>query len=187
MTPTLSESNKESFLGQEESLRREHTERMIAFIDNVYDSIEHKDPKSDGDLLIKMICDGLEDAENGLREDINPVREIQRLWDQNGDQDNLVWFTGLGLLIEISREDKDPEGIEKYKQGPRYVTNLDDIFCGEPKIVTTQDDELSITTLLAFPFLAEDILPNVHITNETRRAILYEVFQEIKHRNESKE
>lgn len=183
MTPDL--SNAESSLGREESLRREHTKKIVAFIDDAYESIEHKDPKSDGDLLIKTICDGLEDAENGLRDDINPVRIIQRLWDQAGDSASII---GLGLLIEIAREEKEPNHIKEYKKSTKYVDDLAHrVFCSRPRVIFIQDDESSITTILTLPLSAEDILPGFNISNETRRGILNGVYQEIKLRNENEE
>jgi hypothetical protein len=183
----VSSVNKESFLSRGESLARENTQRIIAFIDSAYDSIEPKDPESDGDLLVERICNGLEDVEKGLRDDINPVRIIQRLWDQDWDQDDSVWITGLGVLIEIAREEKHPDRLKEYKESPKYVKDLDHVSCNRPEILLTQDDESSITTILALPLLAEDILTDLNISNETRRAILHGVYQEIKLRNENKE
>jgi hypothetical protein len=179
MTPIS--SSTESFLSEEESLARENTQKMIALIDEAYDSIK---PKDDRELLANRIYNYLEDAENGCRDDINPVRRVQRLWEQD---DNLMRFIGLGLLIKIAREKKDPAVIERYKEYANYVSNLDHVFCNKPRIVITQEDESTITTILALPFHAKDILTNIDITDEDREQILSWLYYQIKRRNEEKE
>jgi hypothetical protein len=183
MTPTA--STTESFVSPEESLAREHTERMIGLIDEAYESI---DPKDDIKLLAHRICNYLEDVESGLKDDINPIRVVQPLHDQDlGPEWEHLGEIGLGLLIEISKEETDPNLLKEYKQSSKYVDNLEQVLCDKPKIVFTQDDESSITTILAVPFLAEDILLNVDITDERRRDILRWLYYVIKRRKEEKE